>query len=103
MPRAREGAVQAVLGALQRTRPDAWLAYCQRLIDLEVVFVAPGTLRTGRKLLRLVDERLQRAAGVGARAGAGDASADRERLATCWISVREYRQKSDHSVRRTFA
>jgi phenylacetate-CoA ligase len=55
---AREGAVQAVLGALQRTRPDAWAAYCQRLIDLEVVPVAPGTLRTGRKLLRLVDERL---------------------------------------------
>ena len=55
---ARERAVQAVLGALQRARPDAWLAYCQRLIDLEVVFVAPGTLRTGRKLLRLVDERL---------------------------------------------
>ena len=55
---ARERAVQAVLGALQRSRPDAWLAYCQRLIDLEVVFVAPGTLRTRRKLLRLVDERL---------------------------------------------
>src|SRR5262249_21407460 len=55
---ARERAVQAVLGALQRSRPDAWLAYCQRLIDLEVVFVAPRTLRTGRKLLRLVDERL---------------------------------------------
>ena len=55
---AREGAVQGVLGALQRTRPDAWAAYCQRLIDLEVVAVAPGTLRTGRKLLRLVDERL---------------------------------------------
>lgn len=55
---ARERAVQVVLGALQRMRPDAWLAYCQRLIDLEVVFVAPGSLRTGRKLLRLVDERL---------------------------------------------
>jgi phenylacetate-CoA ligase len=55
---AREAAVHAVLGALQRSRPEAWLAYCQRLIDLEVVFVAPGTLRTGRKLLRLVDERL---------------------------------------------
>jgi len=54
---ARESTVQAVLRALQRTRPDAWLAYCQRLIDLEVVFVAPGTLRTGHKLLRLVDER----------------------------------------------
>jgi phenylacetate-coenzyme A ligase PaaK-like adenylate-forming protein len=65
---AREGAVQAVLGALQRARPDAWLAYCQRLIDLEVVFLAPGTLRTGRKLLRLVDERLTGPPGWVARA-----------------------------------
>lgn len=54
---SREAAVQAVLAALQRTRPDAWLAYCQRLIDLEFVFLAPGALRTRRKLLRLVDER----------------------------------------------
>jgi len=61
----RERAVQAVLSALQRTRPDAWQAYCQRLIDLEVEFVAPGTLRTGRKLLRLVDERVS---GPAARA-----------------------------------
>jgi len=66
---ARERAVQAVIGALQRSRPDAWLAYCQRLIDLEVVFVAPGTLRNGRKLLRLVDERLS-----GPPAGAADAA-----------------------------
>jgi hypothetical protein len=57
-----------VLGALQRGRPDAWLAYCQRLIDLEVVFLAPGTLRTGRKLLRLVDERLTGPPGWVARA-----------------------------------
>src|SRR5713226_7448199 len=55
---ARERAVQEVLGALGRTRPDAWLAYCQRLIDVEFAFFAPGTLRAGRKLLRLVDERL---------------------------------------------
>ncbi len=55
---ARERAIQAFLVTLQRARPDAWLAYCQRLIDLEVVFVEPGTLRAGRKLLRLVDERL---------------------------------------------
>jgi len=54
---ARERAVQSVLGALERTRPDAWLAYCQRLIDVEFAFFAPGTLRTSRKLLRLVDER----------------------------------------------
>jgi phenylacetate-coenzyme A ligase PaaK-like adenylate-forming protein len=54
---AREQTVQEVLGALQRARPDAWLAYCQHLIDLEVVFFPPGTLRQKRKLLRLVDER----------------------------------------------
>src|SRR5216110_2999929 len=54
---AREGAIQAVLGTLQRTRPEAWLAYCQRLLDVEFAFFAPGTLRQQRKLLRLVDER----------------------------------------------
>ncbi len=54
---ARERAVQEVLGALQRTRPDAWLAYCQRLLDVEVAFFSPGALRQQRKLLRLVDER----------------------------------------------
>src|SRR2546425_2615705 len=46
---ARERAVQEVLGALQRTRPDAWLVYCQRLLDLELVFFPPGTLRSGRR------------------------------------------------------
>ena len=54
---ARERAVQEVLGALQRTRPEAWLAYCRRLLDVEFAFFAPGTLRQQRKLLRLVDER----------------------------------------------
>src|SRR5437773_2661427 len=54
---ARERAVQGVLGALQRTRPEAWLAYCQRLLDVEFAFFTPGTLRQQRKLLRLVDER----------------------------------------------
>jgi phenylacetate-CoA ligase len=54
---ARERAVQGVLGALQRTRSDAWLAYCQRLLDVEFAFLAPGTLRREGKLLRLVDER----------------------------------------------
>jgi hypothetical protein len=37
---------------------DAFAATRIDVIDLEVVFAAPGTLRTGRKLLRLVDERL---------------------------------------------
>lgn len=54
----RERAVQEVLGALRSVKPEAWLAYCQRLIDLEILFFEPGTLRSARKLLRLVDERL---------------------------------------------
>ena len=54
---ARERAVQEVLGALQRAQPEAWRAYCQRLLDVEFAFFSPGTLRQQRKLLRLVDER----------------------------------------------
>ena len=54
---ARERAVQELLRALQRAQPDAWLAYCQRLLDLEIVFLPMGTLRQKRKLLRLTDER----------------------------------------------
>jgi phenylacetate-CoA ligase len=54
---SRERAVQEVLAALQRSHPEAWLAYCQRLLDIEFAFFAPGTLRRERKLLRLVDER----------------------------------------------
>ncbi len=53
----RAEVVQAVVGALQRARPEAWLAYCQRLVDVEFCFFARGTLRRARKLLRLVDER----------------------------------------------
>ena len=49
--------VSAVLGALERMYPDAWLAYRQRLIDVEFAFATPGSLRRGRKLLRLIDER----------------------------------------------
>src|SRR5262245_38566443 len=54
---ARERAVQELLRALQRAQPDAWLAYCQRLLDLEIVFLPMGMLRQKRKLLRLTDER----------------------------------------------
>jgi len=55
--RTCEGAVQVVLGELQRRDPDAWSAYCQRLVDIEFCFFSPGALRRGPKLLRLVDER----------------------------------------------
>ncbi len=54
---SRDDVANAMLAALQRTYPDAWLAYCQRLIDVEFAFVPRGTLRRQRKLLRLVDER----------------------------------------------
>jgi len=47
----------AVLRALERLQPDAWLTYRQRLIDVEFAFFRPGTLRQQRKLLRLIDER----------------------------------------------
>ena len=54
---SREAVADVVMTALQRTYPEAWLAYCQRLIDVEFAFVPAGTLRTQRKLLRLVDQR----------------------------------------------
>lgn len=53
----RETAVDTLLQAIQRRRPEAWVAYCQRLVDIEFSFFAPGALRRQRKLLRVVDER----------------------------------------------
>jgi phenylacetate-CoA ligase len=47
----------AVIESLRRRYPEAWHACSQRLIGVEVAPVPPGTLRRGRKLLRLVDER----------------------------------------------
>ena len=54
---AHAAAVAAVLAALERREPGAWLAYRQQLVDIEFRFFAPGALRRTRKLLRLVDER----------------------------------------------
>jgi phenylacetate-CoA ligase len=56
-PAQREQAVDTVLQAIQRRRPEAWLAYCQRLVDIEFSFFCRGALRRQRKLLRVVDER----------------------------------------------
>jgi phenylacetate-CoA ligase len=50
-------AMESVLAALRRLYPDAWMAYVQRLVDMEFCFLEPGTLRSRPKLLRLVDER----------------------------------------------
>jgi phenylacetate-CoA ligase len=64
----REAAVDTVLQALQRRRPEAWQAYCQRLVDIEFSFFARGALRRQRKLTRVADERAE-----GVPAWVGDA------------------------------
>ena len=46
-----------VLGLIKREHRLAWQAYEQGLADVEFVFPSKGTLRKGRKLLRIVDER----------------------------------------------
>jgi phenylacetate-CoA ligase len=53
----RAQVIRRLLEALERHHPDGWAAYRQRLVDLEVLFLPQGSLRAGRKLLRLVDER----------------------------------------------
>ncbi len=50
------------VGAAIRTRvaerhPALWAKIQQRLCDIVVCLLPPGTLRTGRKIRRLVDER----------------------------------------------
>jgi len=52
-----------ILGIIEREHRLAWQAYKQKLAGVEFVFYPKGTLRTGRKLLRLVDERRERAGG----------------------------------------
>ena len=54
---SREAITDRIMTTLQRTEPDAWTTYCQRLMGVEFSFLPPGTVRRQRKLLRLVDER----------------------------------------------
>lgn len=54
---SREAITDRIMTTLQRTQPDAWTTYCQRLMGVELSFLPPGTVRRQRKLLRLVDER----------------------------------------------
>ena len=56
-PTARERAVRTIVASLERDHPSAWLAYRQRLIDVEFCFFDAGRLRQAKKLRRLVDER----------------------------------------------
>jgi hypothetical protein len=56
-------AAAAVIGAIeQRVRqriPDSWRNYELKLFEFAFRFAPPGALRTGRKLRRLVDERMR--------------------------------------------
>jgi phenylacetate-CoA ligase len=57
-----EGPTQESVGSHIRARlaeryPALWVKTQQQMCDIAVRVVAPGTLRTGRKLRRLVDER----------------------------------------------
>jgi phenylacetate-CoA ligase len=58
-----EGAGDAVAAAItDRVReriPDSWRNYQLKLFEFGFTFARPGTLRTGRKLRRLIDERLR--------------------------------------------
>jgi phenylacetate-CoA ligase len=46
-----------IFNLIKSEHPSAWQTYVQKLADVEFNFFPSGSLRTGRKLLRLVDER----------------------------------------------
>src|SRR5579862_2031192 len=60
LPGSTEAAVtQAVKDRVKERIPDSWRNYDLGLYEFGFQFAAPGGLRTGRKLRRLVDERLK--------------------------------------------
>ncbi len=54
---AREAVDAAIRARVAERYPPLWAKTQQRLCDVVVSMLPPGTLRTGRKLRRLVDER----------------------------------------------
>jgi phenylacetate-CoA ligase len=54
---SHEGIKENILEAIRREHPLAWQGYTQQLAGVDFAFHRKGTLRTSRKLLRLVDER----------------------------------------------
>lgn len=52
-----EEITRLILKAIEMEHRLAWQAYMQKLAGVEFVFHPKGTLRKGRKLLRLIDER----------------------------------------------
>jgi phenylacetate-CoA ligase len=65
----RESVEAAIRARLAARYPPLWAKTQQRLCDIAVCLLAPGTLRTGRKIRRLVDER-----GTDAPSGLGYSS-----------------------------
>jgi phenylacetate-CoA ligase len=55
--RIQEAVESHIRRALMERYPALWAKTQQQMCDIAVRFVPPGTLRTGRKLRRLVDER----------------------------------------------
>ena len=48
---------ELILKFVEREYQSAWQAYVKKLVDVEIAMCPVGTLRTARKLRRLVDER----------------------------------------------
>ncbi|MBI3988114.1 MAG: hypothetical protein HY347_00710, partial [candidate division NC10 bacterium] len=46
-----------ILKRIEAGHASAWTAYLQKMVEIEFAFLPKGSLRTERKLLRLVDER----------------------------------------------
>ncbi len=58
-PAAAEPVAQVIKRRVQERIPDSWRNYELKLFEFGFRFVTPGALRTGRKLRRLVDERMR--------------------------------------------
>lgn len=58
-PAAAELVAQVIKRRVQERIPDSWRNYDLKLFEFGFRFVTPGALRTGRKLRRLVDERMR--------------------------------------------
>jgi phenylacetate-CoA ligase len=54
-----EAVTAAVKQRVRERIPDSWRNYELKLFEFDFRYVAPGRLRTGRKLRRLVDERMR--------------------------------------------
>jgi phenylacetate-coenzyme A ligase PaaK-like adenylate-forming protein len=58
-PSASDAVVGAIEQRVRKRIPDSWRNYELKLFEFAFRFAAPGALRTGRKLRRLVDERMR--------------------------------------------